>query len=1006
MEVVTVMRAISRTWPALAIVALAIACEATGSTDPKLTFAKLSLDKKAVTLLVDDDYQLSIASNPDGSPVTWQSLDPNVAVVSTSGLVSGRGIGTAKVVAAAKRSTDTATISVHAPLANIVVTPDSLTLGWGKSSSLYYRGTDKNGQTVSDLGNSSMKWSSTAQSIVTVTGDGVVRGIASGNAWIKLTVNGKSDSTFVHVDPAPIASVTINPSPTASLGNGRSLQLGSIVKDSSGAQQTKTPVWSSSDSTVAVVSSNGVVTAKRLGTAVVSANVAGVAGSTSINVVPPLIVSVAVALNSSSLQAGQTTQAVATSKDSTGTVVTGRQVVWSTKNPAVATISTLGLVSAVAPGTTDVVATVDGVAAAATITVSAATVSSVGVVLGSSSIVVGATTQATATAADLLGNPITGRPVTWSTSSSATATVSSLGVVTAVAGGTVSITASVDGVVGSATLVITKPTVASISVTPSTASVNAGATLQASAVVLDASGVTITTPPTWISSSPTVATVSANGLITGVASGTTTITATEGGKATSIPVTVQGTLTAPSSPSPAGHIALGIQRFDGGSGTVLVSNGIPLAPGMLTPASLANVQLFVGGVEQSIYVEALSGRHPDGSLRSILVQFNANVASGVTLSGELVLGQPSTRSPLAKPTASRSVPAAAALPTDPKYLITTGFVLPTNTAADNRARGADFAKYEDDYAQWADYHWTREGTSWGDNFYDRVAAYYGMWVRTGNPVYWNRATQLSNAYRHDYVEYQNYQISTYVIATQGIMLHYLATGEPLSFFAVGRIAQQFARCVNTSTENSSCYMAPLTYNQDLRNPTRMLEAFLWAWLLQSPGDPAMGSFDWASLLSKGTDLMLSTQLPNGGYSSQEYCYGIPPYQIGLFNDQLIRQYLLFKADPRIVTSVTNSVQWMWSTQWVASASAFHYNSVDCPDNGLGTSVGGTEPAGDLTGMLVDGFAWSAKMTGDPNMASIARQVFSAAISGAYLIGSKQFNQEYMSSMVALPNITP
>ena len=108
MEVVTVMRAISRTWPALAIVALAIACEATGSTDPKLTFAKLSLDKKAVTLLVDDDYQLSIASNPDGSPVTWQSLDPNVAVVSTSGLVSGRGIGTAKVVAAAKRSTELA----------------------------------------------------------------------------------------------------------------------------------------------------------------------------------------------------------------------------------------------------------------------------------------------------------------------------------------------------------------------------------------------------------------------------------------------------------------------------------------------------------------------------------------------------------------------------------------------------------------------------------------------------------------------------------------------------------------------------------------------------------------------------------------------------------------------------------------------------------------------------------------------------------------------------------
>src|SRR5262249_31140225 len=137
-----VMRATSRTWAAFVIAALAAACESTGTSDPQVTFARLSLDKKAVTMGVDDQYQLSIASNPDGSPVTWQSLNPDIVVVSTSGLVSGRGIGTAKVIAAARRSTDTATVNVHAPLNNIVLTPDSLDLGWGKSSSLYYRGTD------------------------------------------------------------------------------------------------------------------------------------------------------------------------------------------------------------------------------------------------------------------------------------------------------------------------------------------------------------------------------------------------------------------------------------------------------------------------------------------------------------------------------------------------------------------------------------------------------------------------------------------------------------------------------------------------------------------------------------------------------------------------------------------------------------------------------------------------------------------------------------------------
>src|SRR5262245_29197081 len=214
---------------------------------------------------IDHQYHLSIASNPDGSQVTWQSLNPDVVVVSTSGLVSGRGIGTAKVIAAAKRSTDTATVNVHAPLNNIVLTPDSMDLAWGKTSSLYYRGTDKNGQPVSDFSASTMKWSSSVKSVATVSGDGVVRAVASGTTWITLTINGKSDSSFVRVEPAPIATVAISPSPNASIGSGRSLQLSTTIRDSSGATQNRTANWSSSDTSVASVSSGGLVNAKKYG---------------------------------------------------------------------------------------------------------------------------------------------------------------------------------------------------------------------------------------------------------------------------------------------------------------------------------------------------------------------------------------------------------------------------------------------------------------------------------------------------------------------------------------------------------------------------------------------------------------------------------------------------------------------------------------------------------------------------------------------------------------------
>jgi uncharacterized protein YjdB len=1001
------MRGRTRIGTALTFAALVAGCESTGSTDPKLAFAHVSLEKKAVTMGVDDQYQLSIASNPDGSPITWQSLNSDVAVVSTSGVVTGRGLGTAKVIAAAKRSSDTAVVSVHAPLNTVVLKPDSLEIGWGKSSSFLYSGIDKTGQSVSDFSATTMKWKSSAPSIVSVSGDGTVRGLATGSAYITLTINGKSDSSFVTVDPAPIATVSLTPSPSANVGAGRSLQLGDAVVDSSGVQQNPSLNWSSSDTSVATVSQSGVVTGKKTGSAKISGTVSGVMGVTTIQVVPAVVASVIVALNSSNLQAGQTTQAMASAKDSVGNTLTGRQVVWTTKNSAVAIVTSLGVVSAVAAGTTDVVGTVDGVSASATLTVTPATVGSVGVVLASSSIVAGATTQATATAADPLGNPITGRPVSWSTSNSQIATVSTLGLVTSIAGGTVSVTATVDGVVGSATLVVTKPTVASVSVTPSTASLSVGQTVQASATIIDASGTTLTgVAPTWTSSAPSVASVAANGLITAIGAGTASITASSGGKSAAAAITVQGTGTtgSPSGSPPGGtHIALGILRFDGGSGNVLVSNGIPLPKGLVSPTALSNVRLFMGGVEQSIYIEALSGRYPDGSLRSILVQFNANLS--LPQIGELVVGDPRVAPTLPRPTADRSQPTAAALPTDVTYLISTGIGGPTISAAANAARGGSFAKYESDFVQWADYHWNFDGPRWGDNYYDRAAIFYAAWARTGNPEYWRRGNAYAFNYRHDYVEPANYAVSDYWYMGEGLVRHYLATGDSSSFFAVGRIAQQYPICVHTPAENPNCYLAPLTGWEDVRGDARVLQILFNAWVLQSPGDPAYGTFDWGALLQRATDLVLSNQQPNGGYSAQIFCYGAAPYQVGLLNDQLIRQYLYFNADSRIPTSVINSTKWLW-TQWIPASAAFHYNSVDCSSNYQGVAVGGLEPAADLTGMLVHSFAWAAKQSNDPTLISAARTVFDGAVSGAYLIGSKQFNQEYTSSTMGLGLFTP
>lgn len=84
----------------------------------------------------------------------------------------------------------------------------------------------------------------------------------------------------------------------------------------------------------------------------------------------------------------------------------------------------------------------------------AASVASVSVSLGASTLAVGAMTPATATLRDAGGVVLSGRVVTWSSDNTGVATVTGSGLVTAIAAGTAHIAATSEGQVGSATLTV------------------------------------------------------------------------------------------------------------------------------------------------------------------------------------------------------------------------------------------------------------------------------------------------------------------------------------------------------------------------------------------------------------------------------------------------------------------------------------------------------------------------------------------------------------------------
>src|SRR6266852_6169864 len=148
------------------------------------------------------------------------------------------------------------------------------------------------------------------------------------------------------------------------------------------------------------------------------------------------------------------------------------------------------------------------------------------------------TAQLTATTRDAANNVLTGRTVTWTSSSATVATVSPTGLVTGVAQGQATITATSEGQPGTAALTVIPP-VASVTVAPPTPTVLVGQTVQLTATTADANGNVLTgRVVTWASSNAAVATVNSTGLVTGVAAGSATVTATSKTKTGTDMVTV------------------------------------------------------------------------------------------------------------------------------------------------------------------------------------------------------------------------------------------------------------------------------------------------------------------------------------------------------------------------------------------------------------------------------------------------------------------------------------
>ncbi len=506
---------------------------------------------------------------------TFLSSAANVLTVSSTGLAMGAGAGTAQVsISADGENTTTQTITVTpATVVSIAITPSSPTFAKGTPQKFTAIATFSDG-TTQDLSNE-VVWTSSNPQTATIDDNGLASSETPGSTQISATFQGVTGTSgTAHVSPAVLSSLAVSPA-TAQIAKGTAQQFTATGTFSDGSAQdlSSSATWSSSNLTVASISASGLATGNSIGATQISAAFGSSSASTSsFQVTPATLVSVAFSPSNPSVAAGTSAQVTVTGTFSDGSTQNLTSIaVFSSSNPAAVTVNSSGVITGVAPGTSNVTVTVDGQTNSFSATTSAATLVSIAITPSvPTSFAKGTTEQFTATGTFSDGSTQDlSSGVAWTTSNPAVYTVDTHGLATGAGTGSATLTAAYQGrSVTTPSVQVTPAVVASIAVTPAADSVVTASTIQYTAIATytDASTQDVTGSATWSSSSITVATITSIGYALAIVPGSTTIAALYNGITGSTGLTVTPiiapTLTAITVAPTIGSVAIGnTQQF-------------------------------------------------------------------------------------------------------------------------------------------------------------------------------------------------------------------------------------------------------------------------------------------------------------------------------------------------------------------------------------------------------------------------------------------------------------
>jgi hypothetical protein len=411
-------------------------------------------------------------------------------------------------------------------LVSLQVVPGQSSVAKGTTQQFQATGSYSNGSSR-DL-TSFAHWQSANPKVASITSAGLATGLGVGTGTITASMGSTNGSASLTVTAATLTAIAVSPA-QASIPAGRTQPFTATGTFSDGSLQdiTANVSWASSAPEVAVISPSGLATAKKLGSATITAALNGLKDTSALTVTAALLVTIEVSPNPVSIPIGETQQFAAMGTYSDGSELDITTVVsWTSSAPDVADVNSSGLATADQLGNATIIAALSGISGNSVVTVTQAALVSIEVSPNPASIPAGKTQQFTATGrySDGSSKDITAK-ANWSSSAPDIAKINSSGLATAKKTGDATIIARWRGVSGNSNLTVTPAVLVSLVVSPQNVAILFGKTLQftATGTYSDGNKQDVTSKAHWNSSAPEVANVDASGLAASKSVGTTNI---------------------------------------------------------------------------------------------------------------------------------------------------------------------------------------------------------------------------------------------------------------------------------------------------------------------------------------------------------------------------------------------------------------------------------------------------------------------------------------------------